>query len=116
MSSIMRARSGLTGGWVGSEIIRGAFFEPKVDGPSMLGIGRPDRHALPRITLVEIAPTTTRAPSRASGFVLRRNLAVRRSVADLEAVIGQFYLAIAVPRLVRLEPADRERQRRVSPS
>src|SRR5438094_9997120 len=76
MSSIMRARSGLTGGWVGSEIIRGAFLEPKVDGPSMLGIGRPDRHALPRITLVEIAPTTTRAPSRASGFVHRRNLAV----------------------------------------
>src|SRR5438105_2611621 len=61
----------LTGGWVGSEIIRGAFLEPKVDGPSMLGIGRPDRHALPRITLVEIAPTTTRAPSRASGFVHR---------------------------------------------
>jgi hypothetical protein len=28
----------------------------------MLGIGRPDRHALPLITLVEIAPTTTRAP------------------------------------------------------
>ena len=28
----------------------------------MLGIGCPDRHALPLITLVEIAPTATRAP------------------------------------------------------
>jgi hypothetical protein len=28
----------------------------------MLGIGRPGRHALPRINLVENAPTTTHAP------------------------------------------------------
>src|SRR3979490_573042 len=62
MSSIMRARSGLTGRCEGSEVIRGSFLEPKVAGPSMLGIGCPDRHALPLITLVEIAPTATRAP------------------------------------------------------
>src|ERR1700676_1840003 len=36
--------------------------ELKVAGPSMLGIRRPDRHALPPITLVQIAPTATRAP------------------------------------------------------
>src|ERR1700716_2419633 len=62
MSSIMRARSGLTGRCEGSEVIRGSFLEPKVAGPSMLGIACPDRHALSLITLVEIAPTTTRAP------------------------------------------------------
>src|ERR1700693_4297958 len=50
MSSIMCARSGLTGRCEGSEVIRGSFLEPKVAGPSMLGIGCPDRHALPRIT------------------------------------------------------------------
>src|SRR6516162_9821744 len=50
MSSIMRARNGLTGRWEGSEVIRDSFLEPKVAGPSMLGIGRPDRHALPHIT------------------------------------------------------------------
>jgi voltage-gated potassium channel Kch len=32
-----------------------------------------------------------------------------RSLANLEAVIGQFYLAITVARLVTLELADRRR-------
>jgi hypothetical protein len=62
ISSIMRARSALTGRWEGPEVIGGSFLELKVAGPSMLGIGCPDRHALPRINLVENAPTTTRAP------------------------------------------------------
>jgi hypothetical protein len=35
----------------------------------MLGIGRPDRHALPHITSSKNKRTATRAPSRASGFV-----------------------------------------------
>ena len=62
MSSIMRARSGLMGRGAVSEVIGGSSPELKVAGPSMLGIGCPDRHALPRITFVENAPTETRAP------------------------------------------------------
>jgi hypothetical protein len=46
MSSIMRARSALTGRWEGWEVIRGSSLKPKVAGPSMLGIGCPVRHAL----------------------------------------------------------------------
>ena len=49
MSSIMRARNGLTSRSEVAEVI-GALSELKVAGPSMLGIGCPDRHALPRIT------------------------------------------------------------------
>ena len=74
MSSIMRARNGLTGRWEGSEVIRGSFLEPKVAGPSAR-----DRTPRPSRTtahhFVENALTQTPAPSRASGFVLR-NLAV----------------------------------------
>ena len=50
MSSIMRARNGLTGRWEGPEVIGGSVLKLKVTGPSKLGIGHPDRHALPRIT------------------------------------------------------------------
>jgi hypothetical protein len=46
MSSIIRARSALTGRWEGWEVIGGSSLELKVAGPSMLGIGCPDRHAL----------------------------------------------------------------------
>src|SRR6516164_10525605 len=49
MSSIMRARNGLTGRSDVSEVI-GLSPELKVAGPSMLGVGCPDRHALPHIT------------------------------------------------------------------
>src|SRR5882757_6536246 len=83
MSSIMRARSGLTRRWEGSGAIRGSFLEPKVARPSMLGIGRPDRHALPRVNLVDIRRPRRVLPSRASGFVLRRYPAVGSS--DLES-------------------------------
>jgi hypothetical protein len=66
----MRARSALTGRWEGWGVIGDSSLKPKVAEPSMLGIGRPDRHALPRITLVENAPTTTRAPlPRAGSFI-----------------------------------------------
>ena len=34
----------------GLEVIGGSSLKPKVAGPSMLGIGRPDRHALPLTT------------------------------------------------------------------
>jgi hypothetical protein len=42
----------------------------EVAGPSMLGIGCPDRHVLPHATSLKFALTVTRAPSRVSGFVL----------------------------------------------
>src|SRR5215472_3988448 len=64
MSSIMRARSGLTGRWEGPEVIGGSFLELKVAGPSMLGIGRPDRHALPRITSSKMRRLQRLLPSR----------------------------------------------------
>ena len=56
-SSIMRARSALTGWWEGWEVIRGSSLELKVAGPSMLGIGCPGRHALPLTT-----PSKTHGP------------------------------------------------------
>src|SRR5258708_27793817 len=48
----------------------------------MLGIGCPDRHALPRVNLVEICRARRVLPSRASGFVLRRILAVAARSGD----------------------------------
>src|SRR5262249_13367657 len=72
MSSIMRARSALTGRWEAWEVIGGSSPKPKVAGPSMLGIGCPDRHALP-ITHTSAAKNaltvTRRPPARAGSFV-----------------------------------------------
>src|SRR5271155_3891193 len=71
MSSIMRARSGLTGRAERLEGIGGSSLEPKVAGPSMLGIGCPDRHPLP-FNLSTPLPKTCGprcAESRESGFV-----------------------------------------------
>jgi len=73
MSSIIRARSALTGRWEGWEVIGGSSLELKVAGPSMLGIGCPDRHAL----------LFTRSPSlprmhRPRCRLLRRSAARRR--------------------------------------
>src|SRR5215472_6243075 len=71
MSSIMRARSALTGRWEAWEVIAGSSPKPKVAGPSMLGIGCPDRHALP-ITHTSAAKNaltvTRRPPARAGSF------------------------------------------------
>src|SRR6516164_1037235 len=61
MSSIMRARSALTGRGEGWEVIGGSSLELKVAAPSMLGIGCPGRHAL-LLTPPQKAPTVTRAP------------------------------------------------------
>src|SRR5947208_12834184 len=71
MSSIMRSRSALPGRCEGSEVIGGSSLELKVAGPSMLGIGCPDRHALP-LTHAPPSPKIyrpRRASSRESGFV-----------------------------------------------
>src|SRR5271165_261390 len=68
MSSIMRARSALTGRSEEWEVIEASSLKPKVAGPSMLGIGCPDRHVLP-LTPAENAWTVTHASSRESGFV-----------------------------------------------
>src|SRR5260370_25139055 len=70
MSSIMRARSALTGRWEGWEVIGGSSLKPKVAEPSMLGIGCPDRHALP-LTIHRKRTDRDAHPSRESGFVHR---------------------------------------------
>src|SRR6516162_178482 len=72
MSSIMRARSGLTRRGEVSES-SGSSPELKVDGPSMLGIGCPDRHALPLTPLYCRSKCTDRDARHPamSGFVLR---------------------------------------------
>src|SRR5271169_846163 len=76
----MRARSGLTGRGEISEVIGGPLSSLKVAGPSMLGIGCPDRHALP-FTHSPPPPKTHPPrrvlPSRASGFVRRPKADVR---------------------------------------
>src|SRR5712664_2892189 len=72
MSSIMRARNALTGRGEEAEVIGGVLFELKVAGPSMLGIGCPDRHPLP---LIHSPPPPKmhlprrRPPARAGSFV-----------------------------------------------
>src|SRR6516164_1378163 len=72
MSSIMRARSGLTGRGEVSGVIgghRGSTPELKVAEASMLGIGCPDRHALPRITPKKCTERKQRSPpARAGSF------------------------------------------------
>src|SRR5271169_5487359 len=77
----MRARSGLTGRGEISEVIGGPLSSLKVAGPSMLGIGCPDRHALP-FTHSPPPPKTHPPrrvlPSRASGFVHRPKAALQR--------------------------------------
>src|SRR6516165_5904323 len=68
MSSIMRARNGLTGRSEVSEVI-GLSPALKVAGPSMLGIRCPDRHALPRITSLKMRrPRRALPPARAGSF------------------------------------------------
>src|SRR6516162_4835421 len=75
MSSIMRARNGLTGRWEGPEVIGGSFLELKVAEPSMLGIGCPDRHALPRITPKKCTDRKQRSPPARAGSFNRRKAA-----------------------------------------
>src|SRR6266567_6824825 len=109
MSSIMRARSGLTGRCEGSEVIRGSFLEPKVAGPSMLGIGRPDRHALPPITPSKLRRPRRVLPSRASGFVHRRVSVVAAQRQGRRELPHPGFLRLA-PRIAfayhRIEPDE----------
>ena len=65
--------SNVSSGSIGGH--RGILFEPKVAGPSMLQIGCPDRHPL-QLTTCLCRTGADEAPSRESGFVLRRNVAV----------------------------------------
>src|SRR5580704_16999045 len=71
MSSIMRARNALTGRGEEAEVIGGILFELKVAGPSMLGIGCPDRHPLPLTHSPpppKMHPPRSRPPARAGSF------------------------------------------------
>src|SRR5258708_83602 len=71
MSSIIRARSGLTARSERVEGIGGSSLELKVAGPSMLGIGCPDRHPLPLIHSpppTKMHPPRRRPPARAGSF------------------------------------------------
>src|ERR1700680_4624298 len=85
MSSIMRARSGLTGRFEDWEVIGGSSLKPKVAGPSMLGIGCPNRHAFlfTRSPTPPENPPTSTPPSREGGFV-------RCPVAAIERGEGAF--------------------------
>src|SRR5690242_11754448 len=69
MSSIMRARRGLTRRSEILEAIRGSSLELKVAGPSMLGIGCPDGHVLPLTTSPMTQAGDSRPPARAGSFV-----------------------------------------------
>ena len=72
----MRARSGLTGRWEGSEVIRGPFSSRRLlDLDARDRTPRPSRATAPH--LVDNALTVTRTPSRASGFVLRPEAVAR---------------------------------------
>src|SRR5712692_5840018 len=74
MSSIMRARSAVTGRGEGWDI-GVPLFELKVAGPSMLGIGCPDRHPLPLIHSPlpsKMHRPRRRPPARAGSFSGRK--------------------------------------------
>src|SRR5712691_7493946 len=76
MSSIMRARSAVTGRGEEGEVIGGSSLELKVAGPSMLGIGCPDRHALPLTALHcrrKCIDRDVRHPARAGSFKGRKS-------------------------------------------
>src|SRR3954452_12040104 len=68
MSSIMRARGGLTRRSERLESIGGSSLEEKVTGPSTLGIGCPDRHALPLTASPITHGGDARPPARAGSF------------------------------------------------
>src|SRR6516164_7912755 len=90
MSSIMRARNGLTGRWEGPEVIGGSFLELKVAEPSMLGIGCPDRHALPRITPKKCTDRKQRSPpARAGSFIGAFPPSIRRSANEQDCPISE---------------------------
>src|SRR4051794_26529131 len=95
MSSIMRARSGLTWRSERLESIRGSSLEPKVTGPSMLGIGCPDRHALPLTASPITHGGDARPPARAGSFFAPNQTSAKResdlAAADIDNVAGNAF-------------------------
>src|ERR1700730_110425 len=91
MSSIMRARSGLTGRFEDWEVIGGSSLKPKVAGPSMLGIGCPNRHAFlfTRSPTPPENPPTSTPPYPESGFVPCPIAAARGSQRQCRAMPGR---------------------------
>src|SRR5438132_13885859 len=85
MSSIMRARSGLTGRGEVAEVI-GALSRAEGCWPFDARDRMPRSSRATAHYLVENTLTVPRAPSRASGFVHRRNLAVRARSGEGTAV------------------------------
>ena len=69
------------GRWERLEVIGGSSLELKVAGPSMLGIGCPDRHAL-RFTASPTTHRPRRIPPARAGSFFGATLAVRRVVAE----------------------------------
>src|SRR5271154_4324660 len=99
MSSIIRARSGLMGWWEASEVIRGASLELKVAGPSMLGIRRPDRHALPLATSPTRRQRFTHPPPAGAGSFVAP---FRSLLCALQA--NRLTLRGGLPRLAAIRP------------
>src|SRR5437870_3292213 len=87
MSSIIRARSAVTGRRERGEVIR-VPLELKVAGPSMLGSGCPDRHPLPLIHSPS-APKMPRPrrcpPARAGSFLGGQPTFARTQKSDEDA-------------------------------
>src|SRR5256885_113632 len=115
MSSIMRARSALTGRGEGAEVIGGFLLELKVAGPSMLAIGCPDRHPLP---LIHAPPSPKphrpqRAESRESGFVHCPFPAINTSAAS--GIAAAFPRCELRPRRMGCECDDKVRRLRLGP-
>src|SRR6266481_8311 len=98
MSSIMRARNALTGRGEEAEVIGGVLFELKVAGPSMLGIGCPDRHPLPLIhspPLPKMHPPRRRPPARAGSFI------------DQEPTFAPFSVSVTVDLPLTVRPCQK---------
>src|SRR5437016_10304663 len=98
MSSIMRARNALTGRGEEAEVIGGVLFELKVAGPSMLGIGCPDRHPLPLIHSPpppKMHSPRRRPPARAGSFLApKQPMAADRGIDPFEPQKPGLHLAI----------------------
>src|SRR5712692_1875165 len=91
MSSIMRARNALTGRGEEAEVIGGVLFELKVAGPSMLGIGCPDRHPLPLTHSPpppKMHPPRRRPPARAGSFSCPSAVIPGNATSARRAVMG----------------------------
>ena len=87
----MRARSAPTGRWEGWEVIRGSSLKPKVAGPSMLGIGCPDRHALsltPFHCRLKCTDRDARHPAKAGSFLGGYRTSAHTPSGDKFAVVS----------------------------